>query len=111
MDEADYHSLCDRSSDLFKNRLVLPVAWAVLQITEDEATVSASEIRVELGGRVENNQIRDALKRLERIGALRELPHTGPPSPHIWVRQGHPVWDFVKAWAGNLLSGDPQMET
>jgi hypothetical protein len=104
MDEDKYLLLRDRSSDLFNNSLVLPVAWAILQHTEVDATLAASEIRQELGGRVENNQIREALKRLERIGALQEMPHTGPPNPHVWVRRDHPLWAFVDTWTSNLLA-------
>lgn len=118
MDPSSYQTLCRQSSDLFKNQLVLPVGWVVLELAEVGATVTATEIRRELGGQAENNQIREALKRLEKVEALRELPHAGPPSPHVWVRHEHPAWAFVEAWVQQLLAarkpskqmGDPGFE-
>ncbi|MBN9622827.1 MAG: hypothetical protein J0H06_07730, partial [Actinobacteria bacterium] len=95
-----------RSSDLFKNSLVLPAAWSLTQTIEIDATVAASDIRRELGGQVENNQIREALERLEKVGALRKLPHAGRPNPHVWVRQTHPFWGFVETWVEILTKDD-----
>jgi hypothetical protein len=106
MEEAAYNALRNSSSDLFKNSLVLPVAWSLIQTTEVGATVAASEIRRDLGGQVENNQIREAMDRLEKIGALRKLPRGGRLSPHLWVREIHPVWDFVGVWVTPLLTVD-----
>lgn len=102
MDDAQYGQLRELSSALFNNGLVLPVAWAICEQGEASPTVAAAEIRRVLSGRAENNQIREALKRLDEVGALRKLPHAGRPNPHQWVREPHPFWKFVADWISSL---------
>ena len=98
MDESLYLDLRERSWALFHNRLVLPAARVVFDLGDRGGSFGASEIRRQIGGSAESNQIRDALTRLEAIGAISELPYLGRPNPRRWSREDHPFWDFVESW-------------
>jgi hypothetical protein len=102
MDLSEYSTLREMSDGLFKNRLVVPVSLAILGVAEEEGAFTAPEIRRALDGRVESNQIRDALSRIEACGAIEELPFPGPPHPHTWTRVSHPFWDFVAKWTSGV---------
>lgn len=97
MEDEAYSKLRAISSGLFKNALLIPVANEVLGIPEN-GSFTASDLRQQLGGRVENNQIRDALSRLEACGAIIELPFPGRPHAHTWEREEHPFWTFASDW-------------
>src|ERR1700712_5046486 len=97
MEDEAYTTLRTISAGLFKNGLLMPVANEVLRIPES-GSFTASDLRQRLGGRVENNQIRDVLSRLEACGAVVELPFPGRPHAHIWERQEHPFWKFASDW-------------
>jgi hypothetical protein len=72
---------------------VLPVAEWILRSGAD--AVGPSEAMVGLGGRADRPRIIEALVRLEKIGALRELPRTGRRAPRIFERVKNPYWSLV----------------
>lgn len=102
MDLPVYEALCAGSFDLFKNSLVLPVCTVVVRETDPGGTIAIPEIREALGGRVEGNQIREALKRLTSIQALAHLPSTRRSERHLWRREEHPLWVFAGDWSRAL---------
>ena len=102
MDLALYEALYDASAALFKNSLVLPVCAVVVREAEPGGTIAVPEIREALDGRVEGNQIRDALKRLTAIKALAHLPSTRRSERHLWRREEHPLWAFADSWSRDL---------
>ena len=104
MDKGDYEAARDRSSGLFKNALVLPVAIAILRTAEEGATFVISELREKLGGQAADESIRKALDRLVSIEAAILLTSPGPPRRDVWERQAHPFWTFVIDWVGQLGS-------
>jgi hypothetical protein len=85
------------SRSVHGNRYVLPLAaWMVRG--EVKAT-GASQAMSGLGGLVERVRILDALGRLVEIGALEEMPRTGPGnSPRYFTRVEDPYWDLVAAY-------------
>ena len=99
MDLDVYEALSGASSHLFKNSLVLPVCVVIAGQTDPGTTISIPEIREGFGGRVESNQIREALKRLLAIRALTHVPSTRRSEPHLWGREQHPIWTFVGEWS------------
>ncbi len=110
MDKLHYEAARNRSSGLFKNALVLPVAVAVLVTTEEGATFVIGELREELGGRPADNQIRDALTRIVSTEAAVLLASSRPPHPDVWERRTHPFWSFVDDWVGQINNGVEEVE-
>jgi hypothetical protein len=104
MDKEAYEDARESSSGLFNNALVLPVAIAILHTVEEGATFVISELREELAGRVADNQIRDALKRIVSTGAAIRLTSDSRPRSDAWQRQAHPFWPFVGDWVGTGLA-------
>jgi hypothetical protein len=98
MESEDYAALRDLSSRVFKNALVVPVAWAVPRVTDVGGSFVASQVREELSGKLESNQIREALGRIEEIGAVTELPYPGRPHARTWERVKSPFWQFLEKW-------------
>ena len=103
MEEHEYRALREASSGLFKNGLVAPLAWAIMETAPVGGTFSASKLRQKLDGRWADNQIRDALPRLEAAGAISELPFPGRPHARTWERKEHPFWNFAATWIGETL--------
>jgi hypothetical protein len=96
-----YEAQREMSDGLFKNRLVVPVASAVLTVTEAGGTFTATDVRHQLGGRAESNQIREVIEtRLEMCGAVEQLPYPGRPHPRTWERLENPFWAFIEHWVG-----------
>lgn len=102
MDLGVYESLRAASFALFKNSLILPVAAAVVRESEAGEVVAIAEVREVLGGRVEGNQIREALNRLTEIGASAHIPSPRRSEPHLWRREDHPFWPFADSWVRSL---------
>jgi hypothetical protein len=111
MESGQFAELKELSAGVFNNGTILPVAWAVPRIAKPGQTIQATAIREELGGRLEGNQIRDALTRLEAGGAVREmLPHPGPPHPRVWERLDTPFWALLDGWLAHETSLESSAE-
>jgi hypothetical protein len=96
-----YEAQREMSDNLFKNRLVVPIASAILAVAEAGEAFTATELRHQLGGRVESNQIRETIEtRLESCGAVAQLPYPGRPHPRTWERLESPFWLFIEDWVG-----------
>lgn len=102
MDKMTYDEARQRSSGLFNNSLVLPVARAVLDAAQDGKAFKLAELGEELGGRAPINSIRTALQRIEACGAVEQLPSLGAPHPDLWERRQHPFWSFVTDWLSRV---------
>jgi hypothetical protein len=111
MEKHHYEILRALSQGLFKNGLVLPLSWAILDGVGLGDSFIGRDLREKLGGRSADNQIRGALARLEAIGAITELPYLGRPNPHTWVRAPHPFWDFATSWIEQSIGGVPSDAT
>jgi hypothetical protein len=107
MDKSAYLEARDLSSGLFNNALVLPVTLAILQVAGEGGSFKLGELGEALGGRSAPNSIREALKRLEAVGAVQQLTSLGPPYPNVWQKQPHPFWTFVADWVGHLAASTP----
>lgn len=103
MEENDYQALRAASSGLFKNALIGPLAWAVMDTVPVGGTFSGTHLRQKLNGRCADNQIRDALPRFEAAGAVAQLPFPGKPHARTWERRDHPFWSFAAAWIEETL--------
>lgn len=106
MDKTAYEEARRRSSGLFNNSLVLPVARAVLNTAGNGRAFKLTEVGEELGGRAPINSIRTALQRIEACGAVEQLVSLGAPYPDLWERKPHPFWDFVTGWLGQVAPGE-----
>ena len=107
MDNSAYLEARRLSSGLFNNALVLPVTLAILEVAGENGSFKLAELGEALGGRSASNPIREALKRLEAVGAVQQLTSLGPPYPDVWERQPHPFWAFVAGWIGDLTASTP----
>jgi hypothetical protein len=104
IDDQEFVALTAASRDLHGHMSVLPVA--VLILREGTSVVGASEALRGLGGRLDRPRIIEALKRLEAIGAMRELPRLGPRnSPRAFERlPDSPYWAFAAAFAEDRVT-------
>ena len=99
IDDQEFTALTAASRDLHGHMSVLPVAvWIV---REGEPVVTVSEVLRGLSGRVDRPRIMEALKRLEAIGALRELPRVGPSNSARQFERiaDSPYWDLAVTYA------------
>jgi hypothetical protein len=105
MEKVEYTALREASSDLFKNALVAPLAWAIIEVAASGGSFTVSDLRQKLDGRCADNQIHGALPRIEAAGAINQLPFPGKPHPRTWERKEHPFWGFADAWISEAVSG------
>jgi hypothetical protein len=104
MDDSEFDALSAASRDLHGHQSVLPVAvWILRQGSE---VVGVSEVSRGVSGRLDRPRIIEALKRLELIGAMRELPRLGPRNaPRMFERKAEsPYWDFADAYSESRAS-------
>lgn len=104
MDNSAYESVREVSSHVFNNALVLPVASVILNAIEVGATFTIPDLRVGLEGRVADNQIRDALRRVVATGAVAHLDSLGGSRADVWLRQTHSFWTFADELLRPLIS-------
>jgi hypothetical protein len=81
-----------------RNNVLVPVAVVIAERSE-AGTVSTPEVCELLGGRLHPNRVGKALARLDRLGALTELPFPGRPHARMFNVIDGPFWTFVRAWA------------
>jgi hypothetical protein len=98
MERDEYDRLARLSCGLTGNKGVLPVAAAIAELA-DGGTISTPEVAEHLGGRLPPNRVLEALGRLSRLGAVRELPYVGRPHPRAYELVPGPFWTFVPGWA------------
>lgn len=100
MDDQRYEVLAKRSRVIHGQKHVLPIATWLLEA--GHAVVKAPEVGRGLQGRLQSTEILAVLERLCGVGAVIELPHTGPPQPRVFeIRKGHAYWLFVAATAAD----------
>lgn len=97
MDSETYARVQRLSSELVGNNVLLPVAAAIVCMS-DTGPLSTPQVTEELGGRLPPNRVAQALQRLHRIGAVMELPYPGRPHPRLYERRESPFWTFVREW-------------
>jgi hypothetical protein len=99
IDDQEFAALTAASRALHGHMSVLPVAVWIAR--EGEPVVTVSEVLRGLAGRVDRPRIMEALKRLEAIGALRELPRIGAPNAARQFERisGSPYWGFAVTYA------------
>jgi hypothetical protein len=99
MDTAEFDQLQALSEALARNNTLVPVAVAVVR-ADPRAPITAASVSRALEGRCPANRVGQALTRIAEIGALVELPYTGPPNPKFFERaDAHPFWTFISDWA------------
>jgi hypothetical protein len=92
MEDQRYEALAKRSRVIHGQKHVLPTAVWLLEA--NHAVVKAPEVGRGLQGRLQSTA------RLCKIGAMKELPHPGPPQPKIFeLHRDHAYWPFVAATA------------
>lgn len=99
MDDNEFDALSAASRDLHAAQSVLPVAVWIMRSGSEVFAVS--EISRGLGGRLDRPRILEALKRLEGIGAMRELPRIGPANlPRKFDRvKASTYWSFADSYS------------
>jgi hypothetical protein len=97
MDNDRFDRLQALSRELCGNKLLLPVAAAILEV--DERPLSAPLLMKALGGRAAPNRISECLQTLDRLGVLKQLPYPGRPHPRLFEQITGPFWDFISKWA------------
>lgn len=95
MTDDEFARLQGLSVELTGNNVVVPVAVVIAQRTEG-GTVSTPEVCKLLGGRLPPNRVGKALARLDRLGALAELPFPGRPHARMFHVIDGPFWTFVR---------------
>jgi hypothetical protein len=103
-DDQEFTALTAASRDLHGHMCVLPVAVWIAR--DGEPVVTVSEALRGLAGRVDRPRIMEALKRLEAIGALSELPRIGPANaPRQFERiKESAYWDFADSYSEERTS-------
>lgn len=104
IDDQEFATLTAASRDLHGHMSVLPVAVWIAR--EGEPVVTVSEVLRGLSGRVDRPRIIEALKRLEAIEALRELPRIGPANAARQFERlsDSPYWVFAVTYAKSRVS-------
>lgn len=104
IDDQEFATLTTASRDLHGHMSVLPVAvWIV---REGEPVITVSEVLRGLSGRVDRPRIVEALKRLEAIEAMRELPRIGPANAARQFERiaDSPYWAFAITYSRDRAS-------
>jgi hypothetical protein len=105
MTDDEFARLQRLSVELTGNNVVVPVAVMIAERSKG-GTVSTPEVCQLLGGRLPPNRVGKALARLDRLGALAELPFPGRPHARMFHVIDGPFWTFVREW-----SRDPEVQS
>jgi hypothetical protein len=92
-----YAGVAERSLVLHGNSQLLPVALAFSELGQKSSSVP--QVYRHLGGEVPAHRVLEALRRLEKIGAVEELPYVGRPHPREFERRDSPYWEFAFAYS------------
>lgn len=102
MDPASCERLKRLSAELCGNNVLLPVAAAIATADADgQRCITGPRVSRTLGGQLPANRVGESLRRLCRMGVLREIPWLGRPHPREYEMVPGPFWELVRAWAGD----------
>jgi hypothetical protein len=93
-----FETLAQQSRDLHGHMYVLPLAGWILEAGKE--TVNAAEAMAGLKGRADRIRMLEALERLAKIGAVRELPRQDRKNAtRCFESLDSPYWNLVKTYA------------
>jgi len=84
------------SQALHGNKHVLPVAIVIAEA--GSAQMQVPEIGSILGNHAPAHRIHEAMRRLQSMGVLEELPYPGRPHPRMFAVRDNPYWEFAQAF-------------
>jgi hypothetical protein len=106
--QATYNYLVAASVPLHRNKFVLPVAAWIAQNRPE--TVAQPAVNLGLQGRAPANKIIEALERLDKIGALEEMPQLGERGKRVFVVTDSSYWDFVRSYSREVTAASGRMD-
>lgn len=95
-----YDALADRSEAIYGHRHVLPAAVWILE--SGETSLTQPIVSRGLEGRSPPNKVLQALTKLNRVGALTELPFLGRPNSRAFEKRESACWDLIREYAAEV---------